>query len=1728
MSRYAFLIIPLLLLASLPASAQTVDTDKDGLPDAVELQLGTNPAFAEQLQQIATDKTKDQGDTVGKDNYSPGLDLVALSLGNVAGNRYLWRVDFLAPFEPANSGLILYVDADSDTKTGRSDMGCEYMLVNTKGVPTIRAFAADGKETAEGCRVAVVGKSVYLCADLTFKQVDGKATGTVNVLHETEQPHVMVDGISKTAFAVPGDSTRPKIVIPGEETQTRNLNLTWGFRNLEQIKQNPKNTLLHAWECDLHGYALNITTEYANRHVIPSGSGPRTITAKVPNTGNYHLGFFTYQRGGRQNMLVKLNGQDIGLAVCTEDNRRQCLFFTPKPIAVKAGDSFELESIFGGQLVEDLILMPQPPPLVKLDRKLTNLEARPALTMDGRVVGEITFITTWPATCTLRCGSETQTDPEPLANHRFWLPDVKPGEKITVTVETQTPEGQSVKQQAQLVASIQPPRGKIAQANLPLVCENTYPTDLKSWPVTQGLPFPQGALVSADSLRLLDAAGQEIPLQATVLGYWPDFSIKWILLDFQTNLTAKQTSKFTLEYGTNVRRLPVAKPLKLDQTAQATTINTGILKVELPANQPGFMGRLWLDRNGDGQFSDDELISGPKVGESRLTLGAATGSTAASPATVKIIRQGPLHCIVRVDGGVDVAGAKFGDQVDLHFYAGKAWVATSHTFTNRNNRTTFSNLDSLYLSRDLNLGSGVKGQFGNDRVGGSVPDAQGSSRVGGSVPDAQPEPPGTVGATRIRSVPDAQPEPPGTVGATRISGARISGATRLSGPATLWQGFDDNYRVTGLGADTTGKRAANWADATGSAAGVTVAVRYLWQLYPKSITLRPDGIDIGLMPKFAAGTYKISEPGKLEDKLYFYLKDDAYKLKYGVSKRHEMLWMFHSAGDAPAAAEATAFDEPPVLKADSHWYCDSKAFGDILAASPELGGIFQTYEKAAANAAESFLKSREAGREYGMLNFGDWWGERGRNWGNIEYDTQYVMYLQFVRGGDDRFLRLGEQASRHNHDVDMMWAGDPHNMGKVYTHSIGHTGGYYSAEINNQGSPSAGFSPSHSWCEGYLADYFLTGDVRGLESATLMADAYDGTYLNNYDYDNARSNGWHLIFTMGQYRATSDPYYLNAARIIVQRTKEREDPQGGWIREMTPGHCLCLPRHRGMAAFMAGVLMSGLCDYNQVMRDPKVDDMISGCADYLIRSCWVPERKTMRYTSCPVSSVGGGLSELITEGMMHGYRHRPSKVLGEVVKSGTVEAVKVVDGFGKSFTQQNRRTSAILYQFAEADLDNYNFAPGQTVTMLLKAPKDGPFKVTLRPRGQGQIGGKATLLKGDKVISEIALNQRPAVMMELPATTAAGLYALTVAPTGQVPWDMDCDLDKQIVDCSRPVKFGPGVRVPSYMVFVPTTGKTTLTISGASAAQLKSPQGKIQKLSLKQSPATIVLDPKQGFAGLCELDLTATGVFSIKIAGTLPYLSYWPGQMFAPGEPLASFDLQGNLGPGGSPAVAFDASATSDADNDVVAYSWDLGDGTKLQGKIVHHKYAKAGSYQAVLTVRDKLGTSASTKRSVAIPPQWVLDLPAQQAVVMEAEKFSGQGGGSVLITNRQGHSGSMITRWEADRNHWLEWKFTALKPGTYAVVLRYCSGTDNGCRRALTLDGASPAEAFADIKLPYTGGFADRAADWQYLRVPAQPGAASDATPAVLNLSAGQHTLRLSNLEGGCGLDQILIVPVE
>ena len=485
---------------------------------------------------------------------------------------------------------------------------------------------------------------------------------------------------------------------------------------------------------------------------------------------------------------------------------------------------------------------------------------------------------------------------------------------------------------------------------------------------------------------------------------------------------------------------------------------------------------------------------------------------------------------------------------------------------------------------------------------------------------------------------------------------------------SLKQYYDDKFQILANGeVSSTGKRAAGWI----SSEKVTVLARNFWQTYPKTLRVDQDGIEIGIMPPLQSDQYTNRE--EPEYRLYYYLKDGAYKLRSGVAKRHE-LWILPS--EVVSSLSQGEFSGSAMATAPPEWYAESGAMGRFVPAvehtdfSGEAAELIRTYDEAIEQGLEGYLANREQNHEYGMLNFGDWWGERSINWGNIEYDTQHAFFLQFVRNGDFRYFLAGEAAERHYLDVDTVWYGP--NRGLVYAHCIGHTGNYYpESPVDGQGSPRGGFSISHTWVEGHLDYYFLTGDRHALEAAEMVTHRYDSDGTRNYDFMNCRTPGWHLILSMAMYRATNDPFYLNAAHIVVERVLERQTPDGGWQRQMMPGHCHDLPRHRGNAGFMVGVLMSGLKYYHEVTGDERVADSIVRAAHFVIDDTWVPEEHGFRYTSCPNTSPSPGLNSLIIEGIAYANLLKPDAKLKGNLRA-QIEHFRGVSSFGKSLSQHTR------------------------------------------------------------------------------------------------------------------------------------------------------------------------------------------------------------------------------------------------------------------------------------------------------------------------------------------------------------------------------------------------------------------------------------------------------------------------
>lgn len=138
----------------------------------------------------------------------------------------------------------------------------------------------------------------------------------------------------------------------------------------------------------------------------------------------------------------------------------------------------------------------------------------------------------------------------------------------------------------------------------------------------------------------------------------------------------------------------------------------------------------------------------------------------------------------------------------------------------------------------------------------------------------------------------------------------------------------------------------------------------------------------------------------------------------------------------------------------------------------------------------------------------------------------------------------------------------------------------------------------------------------------------------------------------------------------------------------------------------------------------------------------------------------------------------------------------------------------------------------------------------------------------------------------------------------------------------------------------------------------------------------------------------------------------------------------------------------------------------------------------------------------------------AKTAITIQAEDFTGQGGGEVKITDqKKAADGKSFLMWN-NPGHWVEWTFTVPEAAAYQLQIRYCTDQKNA-ERAILIDGAYPSKAAQMVAFPDTGGFSNDEDDWQTLTL-------SDP----LWLTPGKHTLRIYNLREPANLDWLRLAP--
>jgi len=766
-------------------------------------------------------------------------------------------------------------------------------------------------------------------------------------------------------------------------------------------------------------------------------------------------------------------------------------------------------------------------------------------------------------------------------------------------------------------------------ADVVLTVEEPAGVRRTGWPVTSGVPFAAGALREANAVSLRDGEGKAVPLQTDVLARWPDGSVRWLLVDFQADLAARQQKTFALRAGpAPAETMATPGLLRVTSSAGVTTIETGPLRLEL--NRAAFdpLGAVWLDRDGDGKFAAAERVT--RAGG--FFVRDANGrrfEAAGAPAEIVIEESGPLRACVRVTGRhAAEEGAMFSYVLRLHAFRGQPFVRCAYTFINDHQAAVMTSIKELGFDVRLATEADASGVIdGRERRGGRV-----------------------------------------------------------------FQIDESHYEIDGQAA---GARARGWAAAAGGGAGFAVGVREFWQQWPKSIALSAGGVTVGLCPELPGGRYD-GQSLEEENKLYFALRRGVHTFKIGLGKTHEV-WVdfFQGAARPEALADFFQAAEEPLLATCAPAYVDAtRVAGELPPADPKK---FFGYDAWFDRALAAHLKRRDQGREYGMLNYGDWFGERVVNWGNLEYDLQHGMLMQYLRTGDRRYFRRGAEAARHHIDVDVVHAvnplvknpwGLPPRVGEIWLHSLNHTGGYYAnAPLPVERTYQMGHSSNygHVWITGDLDYYYLTGDRRAREVALQSADMMASTMTAKVS-THIRNLGWPTILVLSAYEATGDPKYLEAATKNWQALKASLDPERGWVVTLASDHCTHPAgstrqeretkfkdqRCQGNVPFMEGLTLCALARYHHQASDPEVLKAITVGIDQMIRECWQEDLKTFRYTACPLSNkTSYGLFLLSVEAMAYEARLTGNREHQRILQEGVRAALERsgADGGGKGLAQ---------------------------------------------------------------------------------------------------------------------------------------------------------------------------------------------------------------------------------------------------------------------------------------------------------------------------------------------------------------------------------------------------------------------------------------------------------------------------
>ena len=221
------------------------------------------------------------------------------------------------------------------------------------------------------------------------------------------------------------------------------------------------------------------------------------------------------------------------------------------------------------------------------------------------------------------------------------------------------------------------------------------------WPLTRGVPLPEGAVGDAGELTLAGPDGA-VPVQLRPLARWPDGSLKWVLADFQARVEGGEPSVYHLQAGAPAA-VSEEEAVEVTEEEEAVVVCTGPLRFSLSRLRPGLFEGVAVGRRVDGVFQAEADLSGDGgelwahiregefLGGTRRRIYGMGGECLASLApeewSVEVEEAGPLRSVITCRGALEQRAPMHHYTgyrplrfvVRVHAFAGQPFVRLQHT-----------------------------------------------------------------------------------------------------------------------------------------------------------------------------------------------------------------------------------------------------------------------------------------------------------------------------------------------------------------------------------------------------------------------------------------------------------------------------------------------------------------------------------------------------------------------------------------------------------------------------------------------------------------------------------------------------------------------------------------------------------------------------------------------------------------------------------------------------------------------------------------------------------------------------------------------------------------------------------------------------------------------------------------------------------------------------------------